>query len=668
MRRPSLAAVVIAIASLPAGPAPAQGPRLIDREIFFGNPDRGGVQISPDGTRLSFLAPLDGVMNVWVESIGGAEPRAVTRATQRPIRTYFWAHNAQQIVYAQDRDGDENFRLYAVDLETLEERCLTPEQGVQARVLATDPDFPDEILVGLNRRVPQIHDAFIINTRSGEERLTFQNDDGFVGLVADRTLQIRAATRFTPDGGVRGYLRAEDGAWIELARWGMADAVTSGPLGFSRDGSLLYLMDSRGRDTGRLASLRLAPAEDAWRYDALAEHGRADLGEVIFDPRTGLAQAASFDYARREWRILDEKVRPDFEALASVADGELDLISRDGADQQWIVSFVRDNGPREYYRYDRRTRRAEFLFNDRKALAGLELASMQPVIIKARDGLELVSYLSTPPQAAPGPLPMVLLVHGGPWARDTWGYNSIHQWLANRGYAVLSVNFRGSAGFGKAFINAGTREWSGRMHDDLIDAVNWAVGKGVADPQRVAIMGGSYGGYATLVGLTFTPDFFAAGVDIVGPSNVRTLLESIPPYWEPIKALFESRVGSLSEPGYLESISPLTRVDAIARPLLIGQGQNDPRVKEAESRQIVDAMQRKGLPVTYVVFPDEGHGFARPGNSLAFFAVTEAFLAQHLGGRAQEIGSAVRGSSARVEAGAALIDGLDEAAGTDGGG
>jgi dipeptidyl aminopeptidase/acylaminoacyl peptidase len=470
---------------------------------------------------------------------------------------------------------------------------------------------------------------------------------------------VRAATRFLSDGGVKASIRPIDGAWSELARWTAEDAITSGPIGFSRDGSTLYVEDSRGADTAGLYALTTTGAPEDWRYELLARHERADVSGVVIDPRTGRPQAAAFDHARRVWQVIDSTVQADFDYLKTVADGEMDIISRDHADQHWVIVYNRDDGPREYYLYDRSARRAEFLFNDRPALAGLRLSKMKPVSIRARDGLELVSYLTTPVHLEPRRLPTVLLVHGGPWARDQWGYNSLHQWLANRGYAVLSVNFRGSTGFGKAFVNAGTREWSAAMHDDLIDAVNWAVSQGVADPDRVAIMGGSYGGYATLVGLTFTPEFFAAGVDIVGPSNVRTLLESIPPYWEPVRALFEHRVGSLSNPEYLESISPLARVDAICRPLLIGQGKNDPRVKEAESRQIVEAMQAKSLPVTYVVFPDEGHGFARPENSMAFFAVTEAFLAQHLGGRAEDVGSALQASSAQIEAGRELIQGLE---------
>jgi dipeptidyl aminopeptidase/acylaminoacyl peptidase len=435
--------------------------------------------------------------------------------------------------------------------------------------------------------------------------------------------------------------------------------MTSGPVGFTRDATTLYLMDSRGIDTGALFA---CDAADVARREKIASNPKADVGETIVDPATGRVQAVGFEYARREWQILDPSIKPDLDYLRTVEDGELDITSRSRTDMLWTVAFTIDTGPARFYLYDRAAKRAKFLFTNRSELDGRTLAKMKPVIIKSRDGLDLVSYLTVPVSGPSKNLPMVLFVHGGPWGRDSWGYHSYHQWLANRGYAVLSVNFRGSTGFGKSFINAANREWSGTMHNDLIDAVNWAVKEGVADPKKVAIMGGSYGGYATLVGLTFTPETFACGVDIVGPSHIRTLLETIPPYWEPMKVMFETRVGRLSEPEFLDSISPLTRADRIVRPLLIAQGKNDPRVKEAESRQIVEAMQKNRIPVTYVVFPDEGHGFAEPANSMAFTAISESFLSRHLGGRCEPIESDVRQSSAQIEAGAELVPGLSTAA------
>lgn len=661
---PLFVGLLLLILTNVSGALALQQSELIPREVFFGNPQRTSLQISPRGDKISFLAPLNNVLNVWVQNLNGedTEPHSVTSATDRPIRSYFWASNSRQIIFQQDRDGDENFRMYAasIDDETAETIELTPYDGIQARLVGIDRKFPDEILVAINNRVPQLHDVWRINTWTGESEMVYKNEQGFISFMADPQFNVRLAMRFSSNGVLKAYLRRlDDLSWDQLIAWGPEDNQTSGPIGFSEDGNTLYLMDSRESNTGRLYAYFID--DDMPSYDLLASDPRADLSEVQVDPLTGRPQAVGFEYARLEWQILDDSIRADWEYLSQVDAGEMNITSRSADDRVWTVSYERDDGPVGYYIYDRDRMQADFLFTNRPELEGLPLASMEPVIIPSRDGLNLVSYLTRPVGREKERLPMVLFVHGGPWARDSWGYNSIHQWLANRGYAVLSVNFRGSTGFGKDFVNAGDRQWAAKMHDDLVDAVEWAVEQRIADPERVAIMGGSYGGYAALVGLTFTPELFAAGVDIVGPSHIKTLLESIPPYWEPIKIMFDRRVGSLEDPDYLDSISPLMKVDAITKPLLIGQGRNDPRVKEAESQRIVDAMKAKELPVTYVIFPDEGHGFARPNNNLAFFAITEAFLSLHLGGAREPIGSEIRQSSALIKAGAGLIPGLSEA-------
>jgi dipeptidyl aminopeptidase/acylaminoacyl peptidase len=439
---------------------------LIPRTVFFGNPERANVQISPDGTHLAYLAPHQNVLNVWTERTDGTGSRAVTTSTTRPIRSYFWAHNNEQIIYRQDRGGDENFRLYAVDLATGQERDLTPYEGVQARVIGTDRAFPDEILVALNRRVPQLHDVWRINTRTGTAEMIFQNDEGFASMIADRKFRVRVASRFDAHGGSRTFMRDSDDAaseWYELASWPMEDSVTSGPVSFSGDGKHVFMLDSRRTDTSALFRFT-PPGEDRdGAYKQVAMHQRADIADIVFEPLTGKPQAVAFEITRREWSVLDPFVLADWVYLKQVADGELEIVSRDHDDDTWIVSYVRDDGPVEYYVYERHEKKAELLFTSRPALMGLPLAKMRAVEIPARDGLRLVSYLTTPASRAARDLPTVLLVHGGPWSRDSWGYNSIHQWLANRGYAVLSVNFRGSTGFGKAFLNAGNYEWAGRM-------------------------------------------------------------------------------------------------------------------------------------------------------------------------------------------------------------
>jgi dipeptidyl aminopeptidase/acylaminoacyl peptidase len=478
---------------------------------------------------------------------------------------------------------------------------------------------------------------------------------------------VRFATAFRPDGGMDLLRRTDAGTFEPFESIGADDTLTTQPIGFDKTGTQLFLIDSRGRDTAAVFTQDLTSGAKT----LIAEDARADAQDGLSHPTEKKVQAVAFNYDRVRWQVVDQSVAEDLKYLQGVTDGELSVLSRTLDDSRWVVAYVKDDGPVRYYIYDRPARSAKFLFSNRPALESSKLARMHPQEIKSRDGLTLVSYLTLPAwtdadgDARPAaPLPTVLLVHGGPWGRDVWGYDSIHQLLANRGYAVLSVNFRASTGFGKKFLNAGNREWAGKMHDDLLDAVNWATAQKVADPKRVAIMGGSYGGYATLTGLTFTPDVFAAGVDIVGPSNLVTLLSTIPPYWKPQIELFATRVGdNRTDEGrkFLESRSPLTRVDRIAKPLLIGQGANDPRVKQAESDQIVKAMQSKKIPVTYVLFPDEGHGFARPENNIAFMAVTEAFLAKHLGGRAEPIGDAFKGSSVTVPQGRELVGGVSEA-------
>jgi dipeptidyl aminopeptidase/acylaminoacyl peptidase len=638
---------------------------LVPRSVFFGNPDRAGTQISPDGKHLSWLAADNGVMNVWVAPRHHPDQaKVVTKDTKRGIRTYFWAHTNRHLIYLQDDAGDENFHAHSVDIETGADRDLTPIKGVRAEVEVVTDKFPDEILVAINDRFPgMFHDLYRINIVTGEKKLVYKNLQ-YAGVIADRDFRPRFAAKFGASGGMDMVkLVGEKAEPFDSTPF--EDSLTTQPVGFDKSQEKMLIIDSRGRDTGALYEVDLATKE----RKLIAEDSRADLGPALVHPTEYTIQAVSFNYDRNRWKFLDPKVEEDFAVLAKVCDGEIMVQSRTHDDRVWVVGFMLDNGPGRAYVYDRDTKKATFLFTNRKSLEGLTLAKMQPVVIKSRDGLNLVSYLTIPPDPSnpaatrpAKPLPMVLLVHGGPWARDNWGYNAMHQWLANRGYAVLSVNFRGSTGFGKKFVNAGNLEWAAKMHDDLIDAVDWAIAEKVADPAKVGIMGGSYGGYATLVGLTYTPDKFACGVDIVGPSNIVTLLKSIPSYWAPAAKQFHTRVGdpnTAEGKKLLEERSPLNRVDAIRRPLLIGQGANDPRVKQAESDQIVKAMQTKKIPVTYALFPDEGHGFARPENSQAFFAVTDLFLSKHLGGRAEPVSeSTLKTSTIQIKAGAELIDGL----------
>ncbi len=641
---------------------------LIPRAHLFGNPSRAQARISPDGQRISFLAPVEGVLNVWVGPIDRwQEARPVTRDAARGIRFHAWAENSTHLLYMQDRGGDENWRIYSVETATGTELDLSPFEGVAARVVQSSPDFPDEVLLALNHRDPQYHDVYRVNVVTGARALVFQNER-FAVVLGGRDLDVHLALEQTPDGGLV-VSRREGADWVSAFEVSKEDALTTGPLLVDERRGVVWLQDSRGRDTAALVRWDLRTDT----REVIGESERADVSGLLVHPQTREVEAWSETWDRVRWHAIDPSIAATLAHLRGLGEGDLEVVDRDRADAQWILAWTRDDGPVTYARFDRTTQRLHPLFSSRPELDGAPLTRMHPRILRARDGLSLVSYLSLPRGADPSgdgvpstPLPLVLVVHGGPWARDELGFHPYHQWLANRGYAVLSVNFRGSTGFGKAFIGAADGQWGAAMHDDLLDAVAWAVEAGVADPARVAVFGGSYGGYATLVGLTFTPEVFACGVDIVGPSNLETLLETIPPYWKPMFETMAQRVGDpRTEEGLalLRARSPLHRVDAIRKPLLIAQGANDPRVKQSESDQIVAAMRAKGLPVTYVLFPDEGHGFARPENNQAFFAVAEAFLAPVLGGRFEPIGDDLHGSSIEVPEGAAHVPGLSAALG-----
>jgi dipeptidyl aminopeptidase/acylaminoacyl peptidase len=611
---------------------------LIPREVLFGNPEKAQPRLSPDGERLAYLAPANGVLNVWVgpvnSPVGGEDYRPVTKDRKRGIRIYFWAEDNEHLVYLQDVAGDEDWRIYATNPKTEETRDLTPFEKVQAQPLAKNKRFPDTLLVGLNKEDPRLHDVYRLSISSGDLGLVAKNPGNVARWVADRDFKVRGALAATPEGGFDLLFRAtEEADWRTLASWGPEDALNSGPIGFSGDGVRMYLLDSRGANAAQLAALDLMSGAT----EVLAGDERYDVGEVLVNPDTYEIEAVAIQRAHAEWTVLDENVREDFEVIEKLNRGNFAVASRDRADERWLVDFTVDDGGASYYSYDRQKREGTPLFDAQPDLAGYTLARMQPTSFTSRDGLTIEGYLTLPPGAGSEGLPMVLNVHGGPWARNGWGYDPEAQWLANRGYACLQVNYRGSTGYGKKFLNAGNKEWGAKMHDDLVDAVRWAVSEGIADPERVAIYGGSYGGYAALVGATFTPGLFRCAVDIVGPSNLVTLIQTIPPYWSTLLATFHERVGNPeTEEEFLKSRSPLFFVDQIKTPLLIAQGVNDPRVKQAESEQIVAAMKEKGIDHEYLLFEDEGHGFATPENRLKFYAAAERFLAKHLGGRAEK--------------------------------
>jgi dipeptidyl aminopeptidase/acylaminoacyl peptidase len=641
------AAVTVSVLLLPEA-LTAQLPPVIPRDVLFGNPERSRPRLSPDGTRLAWIAPdQKNVLQVWVKTVGKDDNKVVTADKKRGIRQFQWAEDNRTLLYLQDNDGDENFHVYGVDLTSDNVRDYTPFQGVRAEVLAVNPDYPGEVLIDMNVRDRHLTDVHRLTLATGALVLDTENPGDVAGWSADAKLQVRAAQISTPDGGTEIRVREDvKSPWKTLLKVGPDEILEFED--FSADGRSAYLKSSVGADTARLVVRDVAAGSEK----VLASSPDVDAGEVLIHPRTHVVQAVSFEAGRSSWKVVDHSIQADFDAIGRLHPGDFTVVNRTSADDAWLVAFTYDRGPITWYKWERAARTGSLLFSAQTKLEGLPLAERKPIVIKSRDGLKLNSYLTLPVGVAAKNLPMVLFVHGGPWGRDSWGYDPWAQWLANRGYAVLQVNYRASTGFGKSFLNAGNRQWGLKMHDDLIDAAKWAMAQGYADPKRIAVFGGSYGGYAALAAATMTPEFFACNVDIVGPSNLKTLIGSIPPYWKPIRSMFDVRMGNVDDPKDAELIrnaSPLFRADKIVRPLLIGQGANDPRVNVKESEQIVAAIEKNKGSVTYVLYPDEGHGFARPENRIDFNARAEKFLGSCLGGRVEPMeGERIPGSTAVV--------------------
>ncbi len=607
---------------------------LIPLEHFYDDPERAAARVSPDGRRLAWVAPADGPLNVWVAPVAGGEPVQVTDDRDRGVRSYSWSRDGARILYLQDTGGDENYHLFASDLDHPGEpdRDLTPFDGVKVGVVDVPRGDPDHVLISTNRRDRGLFDVERLRLATGDIDVVAENPGNIMGWLTDRQGHLRAAFAQTPTGDHQVLIReTEDQPFRVLAEYANEDS--GAPYAFSADGRQLYVGSARDSDLVRLVTLDVATGEERV-IDADEE---ADLGAPIISDRTGELLGAAYRRDRIVLHTFDEAFGRDWEQVRQIHPGDPMIGSTDDAETLWTVAFDDDRDPGATYLFDRRTGESRLLFRSRPWLDPTILAERTPVKITSRDGLELRSYLTLPVGVEPVGLPTVLYVHGGPWARDSWGWEPTAQFLANRGYAVLQVNYRGSTGFGKAFTHAAEREFAGKMHDDLIDGVNWIIGEGIADPKRVAIYGGSYGGYAALVGATFTPDVFAAAISVVGPSNLVTLVRSFPPYWRPLLAgTWFKFVGDPDDPDDLKDLearSPINKVDQITAPLMVLQGANDPRVKQHESDQIVEALRARGVPVEYIVKEDEGHGFVKPENRMDVYRAVEQFLATHLGGR-----------------------------------
>jgi dipeptidyl aminopeptidase/acylaminoacyl peptidase len=622
-------------------------PPIIDRELFFGDPEISGAQISPDGKFIAFVKPFKGTRNVWVkkteEPFDAAKP--ITADKSRPIAQYFWSRDAKYILFAQDKAGDENYLVYAVNpaespatgQDVPAARNLTDAKGVRAMIFAVPRSEPDAIYIGLNDRDPAWHDLYKVKISTAERTLVRKNTERITSWVFDLKDQLRLATR-AADNGDTEVLRVDDTGFTKVYSCNVFESC--GPVRYHKDGQRVYFETNKGAN---IDLTRLELFDPATGKEELVESdplNRVDFGNANFSEVTNDLIATSYDDERQRIYWKDKAFEADYKLLQKQLPGkEIGFASGTKDERLFLIVANSDTEPGERYLFDRQTKKLTLQYRIREKLNRDYLAPMTAVRYKSSDGLEIPAYLTLPKGVPAKNLPAIVFPHGGPWYRDSWGYNSFAQFLANRGYAVLSPNFRGSTGYGKKFIDAGNKQWGDKMQDDVTWGAKYLVAQGIADPKRVGIMGGSYGGYATLAGVTFTPDLYAAAVDIVGPSKLTTLLESIPPYWESIRKLFYARMGDPSTPegkAQLERQSPLNHAGKIKTPLLVIQGANDPRVNKREADQIVIALRDRNYPVEYLVAPDEGHGFARPINNLAMFATTEKFLAKYLGGRYQE--------------------------------
>lgn len=661
-----MAVAALALTAFACGSPAQAGEPPIPRRDFFDNPARAAVAVSPDGARLAFLAPLDGQLNIWVTPVSDPwHAKPVTHDGKRGVRLYQWAENSQFILYSADDTGAENFQLHAVDVNTGTDRALAAVPGARAEIIAESVKRPDEILVGINDRDPHWRDVYRVNVRTRTRTLVYKNN-GASQFVADSNLALRFAEIPTPDGGLVVRRFAAGGKLVDYMRIPPDDSLITNLLGFDTANTTLYALSSVGRDKMALTALDPVTAKQT----VLGASDKADVSDAMIQPSTGKVQAYAVEYLKRDWIALDPAIKPDLAFIAAHTNGGTWYVeSRSNDDRIWTVSDFSSTEAPYYAIYDRAKKSFTRLFTIYPRLAEKKLAPMHAVVINARDGLPLTAYLTLPADndhngRPASPLPMVLWVHGGPWGRDVYSYAAYHQWLASRGYAVMSVNFRSSTGFGKAFIAAGDKQWGRAMEDDLVDTKDWAIRNGIAQSGRIAIAGNSYGGYATLAAITMRPKAFACGVDSFGPADLQTFLKTIPAYWQDSYTQFTRAIGDPATPAgrtLLRDRSPLTYVSQIARPLLVAQGANDARVNEAQSDIIVRAMQARHLPVTYLLYTDEGHGFLRAQDKLSFVAIAESFLAQCLDRPAEPIGDDLKGAKLKVITGADNVPGLAEA-------
>lgn len=649
------------LALLAAAPAAAQMPPVIPVEHFFDSPEIAAAQISPDGRWLAYLKPYRSKLNVFVRPVGGGEERRLTADTVRPIRQYYWSADGGRVLYEQDRGGNENFHIFSVGVDAApgDARDLTPYEGARAYVVDVPKDLPTRVFIALNKRDPSAFDAYWLDLESGKLELAVQNPGRFGGYLVDRSHRVRVGVAQGPAGENEIHVRADSTQpWRLLVSYPATENVQ--PLRLHPDGRHLYMLSNHGEtDLNRLVSLDLETGQEQVVHedpDHAAEP--ADGGGVLFSEATDSVLWTAYDADTVRIYPKAPEVAADLARIRKLHSGTPTVTSMTRDAQRWVVAFDAPTDPGVTYLYDRTTGKGTFLFRPRPWLKPTELADMKPVAFPAREGLTIHGYLTTPSGTPARKLPLVLLVHGGPWARDDWGYQPEAQLFANRGYAVLQINYRGSTGYGKRFYNAAVKQFAGAMHTDLIDGVDWVVKQGIADRRKMCVYGGSYGGYATLVSVTFTPKVFTCAIDYVGPSSLITLVESFPAYWRPfLEGSWYRFVGDPAKPDDRKDMwarSPLSRVDRITTPLLIVQGANDPRVTKRESDQLATALHQRGVKVQYLVAANEGHGFLNPDNRLALYHTMDRFFAQYLGGRSQakvpaEVDARIRAMTVNVD-------------------
>jgi dipeptidyl aminopeptidase/acylaminoacyl peptidase len=624
--------ILVILMSVLVGSMAAGLPPIIRRKVFFGNPEHANPLISPDGTKIAYLAPSRGILNIWFRDIGVSNDSVVTNDTIKGIETYFWAEDNSHIIYRQDRAGDENWHFFSIEIHSKSIKDITPYEGIQARLIGTDHKFPNKLLAALNLRNKKLHDAYLVDIESGEKSLLAENPGNVVEWLADSNFVVRAALAQASDGGYLLQSRENNKSpWRTVATWSPEDGIPSID-GFTSDNEHLYVEDARKFNTSRLVELFLKDGTTR----VLASDPDYDISKVLIDPSDRHLEAVSFYKEREEWTFLDSTLTGIFKYQEKYR-GDIYIHSRSNSNSRSVIRLVKDILPDQYFIYDRDANTLTYLFSERSSLEKYKLANVSPITVTAKDGLTLHAYLTFPQGIDPDSLPIVVLVHEESWSRDRWGLNPEAQWLANRGYGCLQVNFRGSTGYGKKFLNAGNREWGAKILSDINDVIDWLAEEGVVNPNRVAIFGQAFGGYTAIAAAAYYPNRFVCAIDVAGPSNLAAFLKSLPPYYGPMNKMLFNRIGDpVKDAKLLKKRSPFFSADRITTPLLITHGKNDQIVKIAESEQLVKALKLKNKNVQYLPFPDEGRCFAKPENRLKFYEAAEQFLGKYLGGRIED--------------------------------